>query len=211
MDGSKPITKNEACDILNISYNTTRLQKIIDDHEEHKAYTKKRKASLRGRPASNAEIATACTDFLQGDTVSDIAKRLFRSTGFVKNILAKVGIPERPSNREERLAPHYYPDECLSEDYSVGEIAWSAQYHAPVKILRELTSKYMEDKPGLVDIDYEKSYMCPCYQVYIREKTDSENTYFANITDGGFNAYVPAYELCKLEHLIKYGVNLDRI
>ena len=29
-----PITKKEACEILNIRYNTTRLQRIIDDHLE---------------------------------------------------------------------------------------------------------------------------------------------------------------------------------
>ena len=60
----KPITKKEACDILNISYNTTRLQKIIEQYDERKDYTKKRKAGLRGRPASAGEISEACSSFL---------------------------------------------------------------------------------------------------------------------------------------------------
>ena len=29
-----PITKKEACELLNIRYNTTRLQNIIDDFED---------------------------------------------------------------------------------------------------------------------------------------------------------------------------------
>ena len=33
-DGSKPITKKEACSILNIAYNTTRLGNIIAEFEE---------------------------------------------------------------------------------------------------------------------------------------------------------------------------------
>ena len=83
----KAITKKEACDILNISYNTVRLQKIIDDFVDKEEYTKKRKQSLRGRTASQQEIQEACESYLQGDTISDISKRLFRSAGFVRSIL----------------------------------------------------------------------------------------------------------------------------
>ena len=45
----KPITKKEACDILNIAYNTARLSKIIESYDEQRDYTKKRKASLRDK------------------------------------------------------------------------------------------------------------------------------------------------------------------
>ena len=34
LEGEKPITKKEACGILNIAYNTTRLNKIITEHKE---------------------------------------------------------------------------------------------------------------------------------------------------------------------------------
>ena len=34
LSGSSPITKKEACGILNIAYNTARLQRIIDEFEE---------------------------------------------------------------------------------------------------------------------------------------------------------------------------------
>ena len=103
----KPITKKEACDILNIAYNTSRLSKIIEDYDEQKAYVKKRKAGLRGRPASDAEIAEACTSFLGGHTISDISKRLFRAPAFIRSLLERVGVPARPNNKEERLDPHY--------------------------------------------------------------------------------------------------------
>ena len=43
LESDKPITKKEACAILNISYNTTRLSKIIDDHKENIAYREERK------------------------------------------------------------------------------------------------------------------------------------------------------------------------
>ena len=61
---TKPITKKEACEILNIAYNTTRLQKIIDDFLERKEYTEKRKSQNRGRAATPDEIKTIAQDYL---------------------------------------------------------------------------------------------------------------------------------------------------
>jgi|TARA_B110000285_G_scaffold113037_1_gene128294 hypothetical protein len=208
---SKPITKKQACDILNIAYNVTRLSKIIEEYDEQKAYTKKRKQGLRGRPASDAEINEACTSFLGGDTVTDISKRLFRSSGFIRAILERVGVPERPSNKEERLTPHYFPDECVATDFAYGEIAWSSTYHSTVIIQERLDTDWLESKKGMTSVDYETKYGCPCYAVYVVQKVDSEDTYFSNVTSGGFSAYAPAYELGKLQHLKKYGVNLEKL
>tara|TARA_R110002074_G_scaffold68567_6_gene160580 strand:- start:1929 stop:2678 length:750 start_codon:yes stop_codon:yes gene_type:complete len=207
----KPISKKEACDILNIAYNTTRLSKIIEDHNEQKAYTKKRKSALRGRPASDAEISEACTDFLGGHTLTDISKRLFRSVGFVRQILETVGVPARPANKEERLTPHYFPDECVSEDFNHGEVAWSSTYHSTVIVKERLTPEFLESKKGMTVVDYESKYGCPCYAIYIVQDVDSEDTFFSSVQAGGFSAYAPAYELGKLLHLEKYGVNLQRL
>ena len=213
LDGSsgKAITKKEACDILNISYNTTRLTKIIEEHDEQKAYVKTRKAALRGRLATDAEISEACTCFLEGDTVTDISKRLFRSAGFVRTILEKVGVPQRPNNKEDRLMPNYFPDECVAEDFAHGEIAWSATYHSTVVVKEQLNMKWLESRKGMSNTDYEAKYGCPCYSIYVVQKSDAEEDYFSNVTEGGFNAYAPAYELGKLQHLKQYGVNLEKL
>jgi hypothetical protein len=206
----KPITKKEACEILNISYNTSRLTKIIEEYDRQKAYTKKRKASLRGVPATNSEIADACTSFLEGDTITDISRRLFRSAGFVRAILEKVGVPERPSNKEDRLTPHYFPDECVSEDFAYGEIAWSATYHSTVIVQEKLTLEWLATKKGMGNTDYEEKYGCPCYAIYVIQKRDSGD-FFTDAQLGGFNAYAPAYHLGKLQHLTQYGVNLEKL
>ena len=208
---TKAITKKEACDILNIAYNTTRLNKIIEEYHEKKAYTAQRKKKLRGRPASQAEIAEACESYLQGGTISEISKSLFRSPAFVRALLEKVGVPQRPANKEEKLGSHYYPDALLSDDYAEGEVAWSASYHGAVEVHARLTPEYVASKPGLGNTDYESKYGCPVYAVYIKQKVDSGDTFFSNVTAGGFSAYVPAYELCKLEHLKQYGVRIDRL
>ena len=157
----KPITKKEACDILNIAYNTTRLNKIIEEYHEKKAYTAQRKKKLRGRPASQAEIAEACESYLQGGTISEISKSLFRSPSFVRALLEKVGVPQRPANKEEKLGSHYYPDALLSDDYAEGEVAWSATYHAAVEVHARLTPEYIASKKGLGNTDYDSKYGCP--------------------------------------------------
>ena len=208
---TKAITKKEACDILNIAYNTTRLNKIIEEYHEKKAYTAQRKKKLRGRPASQAEIAEACESYLQGGTISEISKSLFRSPAFVRALLEKVGVPQRPANKEEKLGSHYYPDALLSDDYAEGEVAWSATYHAAVEVHARLTPEYIASKKGLGNTNYDSKYGCPVYAVYIKQKVDSDDTFFSNVTAGGFSAYVPAYELCKLEHLKQYGVRIDRL
>ena len=207
----KPITKKEACDILNIAYNTTRLNKIIEDYHDRKAYTAARKKKLRGRPASSAEIAEACESYLQGGTISEISKSLFRSPAFVRSLLETVGVPQRPASKEEKLGSHYYPDELMADEYASGEIAWSATYHAAVEVKHRLTPEFLESKKGMTQFDYESKYGCPAYAVYIRQKVDSEDTFFSNVNAGGFSAYVPANELCKLEHLKQYGVRIDRL
>ena len=53
---STPITKKEACEMLNISYNTTRLSRIMEDHSETLRYRATRKSQLKGTKATDLEI-----------------------------------------------------------------------------------------------------------------------------------------------------------
>ena len=95
LNGQAPISKKEACSILNIAYNTTRLQRIIDDFEETQAYRNKRKLQNKGKAATKDEVADAITRFLSGDPISDIASGLYRSSGFIKAIIERVGVPQK--------------------------------------------------------------------------------------------------------------------
>ena len=90
-----PITKKEACEILNIRYNTTRLQKIIDDHSEMAEYRERRKSQNRGKGATRDEIKTVIKCYLDGDNISTISERMYRSPAFVRAILERVGVPKK--------------------------------------------------------------------------------------------------------------------
>lgn len=198
LNAEKPITKKEACDMLNIAYNTTRLNKIIEDFQERREYTKRRKEQNRGKAASDAEISTIIEDYLDGDSVQDIAKRLYRSPAFVKNIVERLGIPQRAKG-EEKAEIAFLPDECVAEDFEDNEIVWSAVYHSPALVIHQI--------PDNEQTKYEEKYGCKCYQIYIMENVEQKSPWFA-VEKGGFYAASAAYDLGKLKHLTKYGAKI---
>ena len=67
LEQDKPITKKEACGILNITYNTTRLGNIIAEHKSDIERTAKMKARLRGTPASSNDSVLPHTDPMEVD------------------------------------------------------------------------------------------------------------------------------------------------
>lgn len=198
--------------MLNIAYNTTRLDTIIQDFWERQEYTNKRKRENRGKRATSGEINLAISEYLEGETVSQIAKRLYRSPSFVKNIIEKTGVPQRPHNAEERKEPLYFPEECVSDEFKKGQIVWSAKYHAPAQILDELSVDYQAEKPGYQDVNYEKKYSSKCYSIYVMSRVDQTSDFYIQAPDmGGFHAYALAYELGNLDHLEQHGIDLSRI
>ena len=195
MNSEKPITKKEACQILNITYNTTRLNSIIQDFQDKLNFRAKRKAQLKGKPASAAEIKEAITSYLRGDSVSQISQGMYRSTGFVRAILDRVGVPTRPASVEERKGYAFLPDECVSDEFVDGETVWSAFYHSPATVVKETTNASY----------YIEKYGCKCYDVYILQETSDF------LTVGGFHAAALAYDLGKLGHLEEHGIDIEKI
>lgn len=192
LNSEDPITKKEACDILNITYNTTRLNKIIEEYQEEAAFRKKKVNEKRGTLPSTFEIATIAEAYMEGDSLSDISKRIYRSVNFVKNVINKVGVPRRVT-LEEAANIEYLPEECVSEDFVAGEIAWSAKYHTSCEVMAKLEDSKYYDK-----------YNTHCYKIWLREHSELRDS-------GGFFAYVPGYDLGKLSHLEEYGVNVKSI
>ena len=104
------------------------------------------------------------------------------------------------------------PDECVAEDFANGEIVWSAKYHGPAIIKQELSIDYQAEKPGIKDVNYEKKYGCKAFNIWVIEKIDDDySDRWTTSTGGGFTATALAYDLGKLIHLEKYGVDLSRI
>ena len=206
LQAESPITKKEACSILNISYNTTRLKTIIEEFVEQKEYRDKRKAANRGVPARASEITSIVDSFINGTPISDISRFMYRSPGFIKNIVERVGVPRKRS-KEERGGGHlpsFLPDECVAETFEEGEVVWSAFYDQAAMIQKEE-----------VAIDYEKKYGSKCYNIYVFEMVEWNPDMLVSgwIGErlGGFNSSQLAYDLGSLKHLEAYGVNLQKL
>ena len=193
--------------MLNIAYNTTRLQRIIDDYQDKVEYRALRKKQNRGRGATDAEIREAVERYLSGDSIAEIASGLFRSAGFIRSLIERVGVPSVA--RESGIA--VLPESCIAEAFSPGEIVWSAVYQKPARVDHELSIDYQAEREGFIDVNYENKYGSKCYAIYIMEDVREDTEKWMNVNSGGYSAYSLAYDLGKLSHLEKYGVDLSRI
>lgn len=196
LEAEKPISKKDACEILNISYNTTRLNKIIEQFKGEQEEQQRRRAANRGKPATPYEIQTIIEGYLDGDSVADIGKRIYRSASFVKEVVENVGVPQRVVGADYRN-PGIIPEQCAREEFELGQIVWHARKHCLAIVL--------EQKPNVTD--KENNY----YQVYVIEPIEEPSPYFPRIDGyGGYFDGAYAYDLGCLDHLKKYGVDVYR-
>ena len=195
LEAAKPITKKEACEILNISYNTTRLGKIIEEYRESKTLQEQRRSANRGKPASPYEMQVCIENFLEGDPIADTASRLFRSPSFIKRIIEDIGVPEKSVSYWE---PSMIPDKCVSETFKIGQIVWSARYGGMV-IIRDYYPAHSEFNKQ----DYD------CYHIYVIEVIEEASPYFPQLTEyGGKYATSTWFDLGSLEHLKEFGIDI---
>ncbi len=214
-----PITKKEACEILNIRYNTTRLQRIIDEHNDLKHYRDTRRNQNKGKRASKDEIKSVVQSYLEGDNISEIAASNYRSNAFVKGIIQRVGVPEKLSKEaHSKVYRHKYqmlPEECVREEFEVGELVWSVKDNGIAKILRELTVEYMDSCAGYKKpvVNYETKYGAKGYHIWAYDPVPQDvidKSYFPYL-DGrkcGYYSFSLAYDLGSLRHLEEIGVKI---
>tara|TARA_B100000029_G_scaffold134979_1_gene129371 strand:- start:1308 stop:2033 length:726 start_codon:yes stop_codon:yes gene_type:complete len=219
LEQDEAITKKEACEILNIRYNTTRLQRIIDDYNEVWEYREKRKSQNKGKGATRDEIKSIIEYYLDGDNISEIATRTYRSNAFVKAVLERVGVPEKLSKEaHSKCYRHKYqmlPDECVRDKFEDGELVWAVKDNGIAKILRELTPEYMESRPGYMKpvVSYQEKYGARGYAIWTYDPVPQdviEKSYFPYL-DGskcGYYSFALAYDLGSLKHLEQYGVTI---
>ena len=191
----KPITKKEACSILNISYNTTRLNKIIEDHQETVAYRERRKAQNKGKGATEMEIKQVVNFYLDGSNISDIAKSLYRSPAFIKAIIDRVGIPQKLAMTDyEGRKNDILPEQGVAEACDVGEKIWAGRQNYPAIVEREVQEEKAEERGY-------KIYLCYTIEC---SQDDLKDTYFPHLTYAGKYYPLASYDMGKLNHLQKY-------
>jgi hypothetical protein len=136
LEQEKPITKKSACEILNISYNTTRLNKIITEYKSTVSRRVELRKKFRNKPLEKDDIKLIISSYLDGISLADIADNIFRSIALIKRTLIKYRIPLRDSNITY-WNPVEVPVEAMMDDYSKGDLVYSARYNQASEIIKE--------------------------------------------------------------------------
>jgi len=175
----KPITKKDACQILGMAYNTTRLGTIIEQFKQRQKRTAERKAQLRGKPVTPDEVQFIISEYLEGEPIDSISKSTYRSAAIIKRVLEENHVPIRVPGHSY-FKPELVPEGAMRDRFRVGEVVYSARYDSTARI--EAEQKH------------------PQYGWIYRVWLLSERWLQA--------AYQPACELASLEHLREIGVKV---
>lgn len=176
---TKPITKKDACQILGMAYNTTRLGTIIDDFKAKRDRDAQRRQALRGKAATQEEVTYIIQEYLEGNTVDAISKSTYRGSTFVKGILEKYAVPIRATSHDY-FRPELIPDGAVRNRFNVGEVVYSARYDSTARI----DTEQPHPQHGWV------------YRIWLLADKWKQS------------AYQPAEELASLEHLRVLGVRI---
>jgi len=188
LEDKTPISKKQACEILNISYNTTRLSSIIAEYKERQDRRKKGFERNRGKPLADHEITSIIEWYLSGVSISEIAESIYRSPAIVSKVLDNTGVPRRGKG-DDIYKTSLLPEECIITEALPGQIVWSAKYHAAAEVIK------LEPNPG---INGEK-----VYRIYVLEPSQKGRRC-------GFYAAQRIEDLGSLEHLKKF-ISIDRL
>lgn len=175
----KPITKKLACEILCISYNVSRLDKLITTFKERQEFRERKMSENRGKPATDDETKYVIKEYMSGSNVTQIAKDLYRGITFVYSILDKYEVPRKPKS-QDYFKPELIPESASRTEFSIDEVVYSARYDSLAKII-------FEAKPS----NGEK-----VYNILLTDEKWQQR------------AYQPASELASLDGIRKLGITL---
>lgn len=178
-EATPKMTKKDACAVLGIAYNTTRLDGIVEKYKEKKERDASRRAALRGKPATQDEIVYVIQEYLEGSTIDAISKSTYRGSTFIKAILEKYDVPVRQTSHDY-FSPELIPDGATRERFIVGEIVYSARYDSTARI----DAEQFDPKYGWI------------YRIWLLAEKWKQN------------AWQESYELASLEHLRTAGVRV---
>ena len=176
---TKPITKKEACQILGMAYNTTRLATILEEFKQKRDRDATRRQALRGKAATAEEITYIIQEYLEGATVDAISKSTYRGTSFIKAILDKYSVPVRVPGHSY-FKPELIPEGAVRDRFKVGEIVYSARY----------------DSTARIDTEQPHPQHKWVYRIWLLSEKWLQS------------AYQPAEELASLQHLRELGVRI---
>ena len=206
LEAEKPVTKKEACEMLNIAYNTTRLNKIIVEFKEKREYIRNRMDQNKGKIATSADIKEVVINYLMGMNFAEISRQMYRSPTFIKNIVDRVGVPTKVAMGEEFIVP----DECVKYEFDEGEWVWFNDNRPDVRggkagqIIRQVKSK------RALEEGY-KAYKIK-YWIPLEWKEGMWLAWWPGVRRFSGWTIKPAYNIGSIQHLVdEYDLNTEAL
>lgn len=178
-EGKKPITKKDACQMLGMVYNTTRLATILEQFKERQRRTAEQRAKLRGKAVTKDEKIFIIQEYLSGATIDSITKSTYRGVTIVKQVLEEYSVPLRIPG-QTYFNPELVPEGAMRDKFEVGEVVWSTRYVSLAKIF----SEKLDPKYGYI------------YHMWLMDERQKQY------------CWQPNYELASLQHLRELGVQV---
>jgi hypothetical protein len=152
--------------------------------------------------------------YLDGENISSIANSIYRSAAFVKNIVERLGVPQKLADSDyEGMRKSMLPEECVAEEFEYNEKVWYPRKNKFALVKEEITQLYQSQRAGYACYgnitkctNYEDKYGAKAYHLWVLEPCDTSQTLFPWV-DGsktGFHASALAFELGSLRHLEEY-------
>ena len=206
LETEKPITKKEACEMLNIAYNTTRLNKIIAEFKEKRDYRRNRMDQNKGKIATSTDIKEVIISYLMGMNFAEISRQIYRSPTFVKNIIDRVGVPTKVAVGEEFIPP----DECVKYEFEKGEWVWFNDQHPDCRggkagqIVEEVSSRQGREEGY-------KAYRIK-YWVPIEWQEGMWIAWWPGIKRFSSTKIKSSYDIGSIQHLVdEYNLNTEAL
>lgn len=139
-----PVTKKAACEMLNISYSTPRLQRIIEDYKEKKEFRANMRKRFRNTPVDKATASLMVSSYLSGESLADISASTYRSTEVIKRVLMSYNVPIRNKSVDYQHPVFIEED---AQDYVKDDLVYAARYDAPATIV---DGHYSDKHEGMV-------------------------------------------------------------
>lgn len=139
LEADTPITKKAACEILNISYNTKRLDSLIENYKDRKEMTKRKRKEMRSKPVTEDDARYIISEYLDGTPIGEIVDRTYRSAAVINRVLVRYNVPLRESGNTYQNAV-MLPDDGYKEEYKPGDLVFSARYNVAARV------KYFKQK-----------------------------------------------------------------
>jgi hypothetical protein len=133
-------TKKACCEHLGISYNTKRLDSIIEEFNQKIERTKELKATAKNKEFSQNEKIQIAKDYQNGESISAIAERNYISSQKVKSFLLEIGVPIRSRKKNGEAKTDH-----VTQDLDVKFVKGDRVFYAPENSFAVIDKVFDED------------------------------------------------------------------